>query len=625
MLEKVNSPKDIKGLSTGQLIRLCKELREYITECCAKNPGHLGASLGAVELAVALHYVFDTPKDKIVWDVGHQAYAHKILTGRRDEFRNNRSKNGPSGFPKMSESPYDAFGVGHASTSVSAALGLATAARLKGEEIKIVAVLGDGAATGGLSFEGLNNAGVSKTDILVILNDNQIAIDKNVGAMHNYLVKITTSPTYNRIKNKIWNKVGKGKLGGILQKFAMTTKIALVKHGSVFEGLGFRYFGTIDGNDIGELVTTLTNLKNLKGPKLLHIRTLKGKGYEPAEKAQSIWHAPGKFDVETGERISKKGQPLKYQNIFGQTIVELAKHNKNIVGITPAMLSGGQLCDMMKVFPDRTFDVGIAEEHAVTFSAGLAAGGMLPFCNIYSSFLQRAYDQVIHDVALQNLKVVFCIDRGGLVGEDGATHQGAFDLSYLRIVPNITEMAPLNEIELQDMLYSATLPEYGGPISIRYPRGCCQGLELPKEFKKIEIGKAVKLKEGHDVAVLSIGTIGNNTAEAVGLAEKEGISVMHYNMRFLKPLDVAAVDDAVKNCKKIITVEDGTIIGGLYSAVCEYIAKTYGSSVKVFCMGIPDKFIEHATVNEQLAECHLDASSIFERIKECAGPCKEEQ
>ena len=617
MLEEINSPKDIKGLSTGQLIRLCKELRQYITECCATNPGHLGASLGAVELAVALHYVFDTPKDKIVWDVGHQAYAHKILTGRRDEFKSNREKGGLSGFPKMNESPYDAFGVGHASTSVSAALGLATAAKLQGQDVKVVAVLGDGAATGGLSFEGLNNAGASKTDILVILNDNQIAIDKNVGAMHNYLVKITTSPTYNRIKNKIWNKVGNGKLRALLQKFAMSTKIAVVRHGSVFEGLGFRYFGTIDGNDIGELVTTLTNLKNLKGPKLLHIRTLKGKGYEPAEKAQSIWHAPGKFDIETGERISKSGQPLKYQNIFGQAIIELAKENKKIVGITPAMLSGGQLCDMMKVFPDRTFDVGIAEEHAVTFAAGLAAGGMLPFCNIYSSFMQRSYDQIIHDVALQNLKVVFCIDRGGLVGEDGATHQGAFDLSYLRIVPNITEMAPLNEIELRDMLFTAAQPDVSGPISIRYPRGGCQGLDIPKEFHRVEIGKAEKLKEGKNIAILSIGTIGNKVASAIEMAEKEGINPTHYNMRFLKPLDEAAIDQAASQNDTIITVEDGTIIGGLYGAVCEHIARTC-AKCKIIGLGIPDKFIEHASVNEQLAECHLDAASILEAIKESA-------
>lgn len=624
MLEEINSPKDIKGLSTGQLIRLCKELRQYITECCATNPGHLGASLGAVELAVALHYVFDTPKDKIVWDVGHQAYAHKILTGRRDEFKNNREKGGLSGFPKMNESPYDAFGVGHASTSVSAALGLATAAKLQGQDVKVVAVLGDGAATGGLSFEGLNNAGASKTDILVILNDNQIAIDKNVGAMHNYLVKITTSPTYNRIKNKIWNKVGNGKLRALLQKFAMSTKIAVVRHGSVFEGLGFRYFGTIDGNDIGELVTTLTNLKNLKGPKLLHIRTLKGKGYEPAEKAQSIWHAPGKFDVETGERISKSGQPLKYQNIFGQAIIELAKENKKIVGITPAMLSGGQLCDMMKVFPDRTFDVGIAEEHAVTFAAGLAAGGMLPFCNIYSSFMQRSYDQIIHDVALQNLKVVFCIDRGGLVGEDGATHQGAFDLSYLRIVPNITEMAPLNEIELRDMLFTAAQPDVSGPISIRYPRGGCQGLDIPKEFHRVEIGKAEKLKEGKNIAILSIGTIGNKVASAIEMAEKEGINPTHYNMRFLKPLDEAAIDQAASQNDTIITVEDGTIIGGLYGAVCEHIARTC-AKCKIIGLGIPDKFIEHASVNEQLAECHLDAASILEAIKESANNNLQQQ
>lgn len=616
MLEKINSPKDIKSLSISELSSLCQEIREYMVRCCATNPGHLGASLGAVEIAVALHYVFNTPEDKIVWDVGHQAYAHKILTGRREAFVNNRKKDGLSGFPKMSESPYDAFGVGHASTSVSAALGLATAARIEGKNTKVIAVLGDGAATGGLSFEGLNNAGAAKTDILVILNDNQIAIDKNVGAMHNYLIKITTSATYNRIKNKIWHKLGNGRFREFLQRLSMTTKIAFFKHGSVFEGLGFRYFGTIDGNDIGELVTTLTSLKELKGPKLLHVRTLKGKGYKPAEINPPQWHAPGKFDPETGKRIKGNG-PLKYQNIFGKTIVKLAEKDPKIVGITPAMLSGGQLCDMMNIYPQRTFDVGIAEEHAVTFSAGLAAGGMLPFCNIYSTFLQRAFDQIIHDVALQNLKVIFCIDRGGLVGEDGATHQGAFDLSYIRLIPNMTEMAPINEIELQDMLYSVSLPDYTGPVSIRYPRGSCMGLKLPDSFRKIARGKAAKLKNGNDIAVLSIGTIGNKVAEAIELAEKQGLSIAHYNMRFLKPLDTAAIDEAAA-CGKIVTVEDGTIIGGLYGAVSEYL-ESKGSSCRVKGLGIPDKFIEQGTVNEQLEECGLRTEDILDEILKTAN------
>lgn len=613
-LDKIDSPADIKKLDIKQLEILCEELREYIIECCAVNPGHLGASLGSVELVVALHYIYNTPEDKIVWDVGHQAYAHKILTGRREAFKTNRTKGGLSGFPKMSESPYDSFGVGHSSTSVSAALGLETAAILEGKNTKAVAVVGDGSASGGLIYEGLNNAGASKADILVILNDNQIAIDKNVGAMHNYLIKISTSETYNRIKNRIWRLFGNSRFRRMVQKIAFSTKIALFKHGSVFEGLGFRYFGTIDGNDLGQLVTTLDNIKNLKGPRLLHIRTIKGKGYKPAEKQQSVWHAPGKFDIDTGERSRKEGEPLKYQNIFGSTIVELAKENKKIVGITPAMLSGGQLCDMMKVFPERTFDVGIAEEHAVTFSAGLAAGGLLPFCNIYSSFLQRAYDQIIHDVALQNLKVIFCIDRGGLVGEDGATHQGAFDLAYMRTVPNMTEMAPINEIELRNMMYSAVQEEYTGAISIRYPRGHCEGLELPGKFEFIEKGKSVCLKEGKDVAVLSIGTIGNKVTEAIEKAEKKGISVSHYNMRFLKPIDTEAIKEISQKFDKIITVEDGTIVGGLYSAVCEEIAGG-GSKCRIKGLGIPDRFIEQGSVKQQLEECGIDSEGILEAIE----------
>ncbi|MBO7562489.1 MAG: 1-deoxy-D-xylulose-5-phosphate synthase [Bacteroidales bacterium] len=614
LLDKIDSPADIKSLNVRQLETLCEEIREYMIECCATNPGHLGASLGSVELAVALHYVFNTPEDKIVWDVGHQAYAHKIITGRREQFKLNRKKDGLSGFPKMSESPYDSFGAGHASTSVSAALGLATAAKLQGKDNKVVAVLGDGAFSGGLAYEGMNNAGAAGTDLLVILNDNQIAIDENVGAMHNYLLKMSTSKTYNSMKNKIWGFLGNGWLRRSLQKAVISTKNYFFKHSTIFSGMGFRYFGIIDGNNISDLVGTINRIKNFKGPKLLHIRTVKGKGYKPAEENQSIWHAPGKFDIETGERIRSEGAPLKYQNIFGQTIVKLAEKDSRIVGITPAMLSGGQLSDMMKAFPERTFDVGIAEEHAVTFSAGLAADGMLPFCNVYSSFLQRGFDQIIHDVALQNLKVIFTIDRAGLVGEDGATHQGAFDLSYLRIIPNLTEMAPIDEIEMQDMIYSATLDEYTGPISIRYPRGNCQGLELPEEFSKIEKGKAVKLRQGSEIAVLSIGTIGNQVKKAIEMLGDEASKVSHYNMRFLRPLDTAAVEEAAAGHKAIITVEDGSVVGGLYGAVCETLADK-NTMCSVVGLGIPDRFIEQGTVAQQLSECGIDAESICKAIR----------
>ena len=614
ILDKINSPADIKSLTIRQLETLCEEIREYMIECCATNPGHLGASLGSVELAVALHYVLDTPEDKIVWDVGHQAYAHKIITGRRELFKQNRKKDGLSGFPKMSESPYDSFGAGHASTSVSAALGLATAAKLQGKATKVVAVLGDGAFSGGLAYEGINNAGASGTNLLVILNDNQIAIDENVGAMHNYLLRMSTSKTYNSLKNKVWGILGNGWLRSRIQKAVVSTKNFFFKHSTIFSGLGFRYFGIIDGNNVGELVGMLNRVLPMKGPKLLHIRTLKGKGYKPAEEHQSIWHAPGKFDIETGERIRTEGAPLKYQNIFGQTIVKLAEKDSRIVGITPAMLSGGQLSDMMKAFPERTFDVGIAEEHAVTFSAGLAANGMIPFCNIYSSFLQRGFDQIIHDVALQELKVIFTIDRAGLVGEDGATHQGAFDLAYLRFIPNIIEMAPIDEIEMQDMIYSATLEDYKGPVTIRYPRGNCRGLELPEEFRKIVPGKAERLKKGSRVAVLSIGTIGNKVKEAIAMAEQEGITPSHYNMRFLRPLDKDAVLEAAAEHDHIITVEDGSVIGGLYSAVCESLAdKNHNCTVTP--LGIPDRFIEQGTVPEQLQECGLDTESILKAIK----------
>lgn len=614
ILEKINDPKDLKGLDTEELSLLCAELREYMVECCSKNPGHLGASLGAVELAVALHYVYDTPGDKLVWDVGHQAYAHKIITGRREAFVNNRKSGGLSGFPKMSESEYDAFGAGHTSVSISAALGIAEAARIKGEKRHVVAVIGDGAMTGGLAFEGLNNAGALKSDILVILNDNQISIDKNVGALHNYLVKISVSPAYNRMKNRIWRIVGNGRIRRLIQKFMLSTKLAFMKNGSVFQGLGFRYFGTIDGNDMDELVTTLSNLKDIPGPKLLHIRTLKGKGYKPAEEDQSVWHAPGKFDIETGKRITQAKKVYRYQDIFGETIVELARENEKIVGITPAMASGCSLTHMMKEFPQRTYDVGIAEQHAVTFSAGLAAGGMLPFCNIYSTFMQRAYDSIIHDVALQNLKVIFCLDRAGIVGEDGATHHGAFDLAYLRPVPNIVLAAPMNEIELRNMLYSATQPEYGA-VAIRYPRGACEGLDWKKPFEYVEPGKGVVVSEGEGVAVVTLGTIGNRAAKAVAKAKEEGLSPLHINMRFLKPLDTLLLGEACSRCHTIITVEDGAVTGGLASAVAEYVAQ-HNLDVKVVSLGIPDRFIEQGTVDELISECGYNVDSIYNSIIE---------
>ncbi len=612
ILKNINTPADLKGLNLDQLTLLCGEIRDYMVDCCSRNPGHLGSSLGAVELAVAIHYVYNTPKDKLVWDVGHQAYAHKIITGRREAFVNNRKKGGLSGFPKMSESEYDNFGAGHTSVSISAALGIAEAARLKGEKTNVVAVIGDGAMTGGLAFEGLNNAGALKSNILVILNDNQISIDQNVGALHNYLVRISVSPIYNRIKNRIWGILGNGKLRRLVQKFMLSTKLAFMKNGSVFQGLGFRYFGDIDGNDIGELVTTLQNLKEIDGPKLLHVRTVKGKGYAPAERNQSVWHAPGKFDVATGERIVSAGGPLRYQDIFGKTLVELARNDERIVGITPAMASGCSLTYMMDEFPKRSYDVGIAEGHAVTFSAGLAANGMLPFCNIYSTFMQRAYDSIIHDVAIPNLKVVFCLDRGGIVGEDGATHHGAFDLAYLRPVPNITIAAPMNEIELRNMMYSATLPEYG-ITAIRYPRGNCEGLDWEKPFERVEQGKGVVVNDGAGVGILSLGTVGNRVAKAVAKVKGEGMEPLHINMRFLKPLDTEMVDLACSRCGTIITVEDGAIMGGLASAVSEYISSVH-PGVKVLSLGIPDKFIEQGTVDELISDCGYNVDNIYYSI-----------
>lgn len=613
LLDNINYPKEIRELSIDQLDTLCGEIREYMIECCAKNPGHLGASLGAVELAVGIHYVFNTPTDKLVWDVGHQAYAHKILTGRKEAFKNNRKLNGLSGFTKRAESEYDPFGAGHTSTSISGALGIAVGEQLRGLHNHIIAVIGDGALSGGLAYEALNNAGSMNSDILVILNDNQISIDKNVGAMHNYLVKLSTSPLYNRIKNRVWNRLSNGRVRRLIQKFWITTKSALLKNGTLFASMGFRYFGTIDGNDIGQLVTTLSNIKDIRGPKILHVRTVKGKGYKPAEQNQTVWHAPGIFDIKTGERVKSSDCRLKYQEVFGNTIIDLAKSNPNIVGITPAMASGCSMTRMMETLPNRSFDVGIAEEHAVTFAAGLAAAGILPFCNIYSTFLQRAYDNIVHDVALQNLKVIFCIDRAGLVGEDGATHHGSFDLAYLRPIPNITIAAPMNEVELQNIMYSATQEQYGA-TAIRYPRGKCEGLPLPGEYTYIEPGKGRELLHGKQIAILSLGTTGNRVTRAIEQLKEQGITPGHYDMRFLKPLDTELLDKVLNNYDKIITIEDGVTKGGLYGAVCEYAAAK--RPLKIIAMGIPDKFIEQGTIDELTTICKYNVEEIAALLKE---------
>lgn len=624
LLENVNGPGDIRGLSVKQLETLCSEIRQYMIECCAKNPGHLGASLGAVELAVALHYVYDTPYDKIIWDVGHQAYAHKIITGRREQFKTNRTYKGISGFPKISESVFDTFGVGHSSTSVSAALGMAVAAKLAGSNEKIVAVIGDGALTGGMAFEGLNNAGSMKTDILVILNDNHISIDEGMGAMHNYLLKISTSETYNRIKNHVWDTIGSARLRRGVQKFMFSTKMAILKSGSLFESLGFRYFGAIDGNDIGQLTTTLASLRGIKGPKLLHVITKKGKGYRPAEEDQTIWHAPGTFDPVTGKRnIPASTGAAKYQDVFGETLLELARSDEKIVAVTPAMASGCGMNIMMREIPGRTFDVGIAEQHAVTFSAGLAASGFLPFCNIYSSFMQRAYDSVIHDVALQKLKVIFCLDRAGLVGEDGATHHGVFDMAAFRPVPNLTIASPLNELELRNLMYTATLASTEGPIIIRYPRGTGEGAPWRgAEFSPIPLGKGQLLHEGKDIALLTIGPVGNLAAEAVRNAEAEGIKVLHYDMRFLKPLDTEIMKEVCGKVSEIITVEDGTVTGGLHDAVSAYTSE-HAPGIAVTGLGVPDRFIEQGTVKQLRHECGFSAEDILKAIMDkYASFCK---
>ena len=618
ILETVNSPADIKSLSIEELETLCAEIRQYMIECCSVNPGHLGSSLGAVELMVGLHYVYDAPNDKLVFDVGHQAYAHKIITGRRDAFRKNRMKDGISGFPKRSESEYDAFGAGHSSTSISAALGFAEAAKQQGLAQKAVALIGDGSLTGGLALEGLNNAGASKADLLVILNDNNISIDKNIGGLHNYLLRITTNPRYNNAKRRVWEGLGDSGLRKMIQRLVATTKSHLVSDsgGALFQAMGFRYFGPIDGNDIHQVVETLQKMKNMGGPRLLHVLTKKGKGYAPAESDQTTWHAPGIFDPETGERVKSQNGESRYQDVFGEVLLELARMNDKVVGITPAMASGCGMNILSKAMPERFYDVGIEEEHAVTFSAGLAAGGMRPFCNIYSSFSQRAYDQIIHDVALQELPVVLCLDRGGLVGEDGATHHGCYDMSIYRSIPGAIIAVPKNEIELKDMMYSAMLSATG-PYIIRYPRGYGEGVDWQQhEFTEMEAGKGELLLEGSRVAVICAGPFANRAVEAAQrIKEEMGWNPSIYNIRYIKPVDENILAEVAANNDYVITVEDGTLLGGLYGAVAEYVSSKENAPV-VEGVGIPDRYISQGTQEALREECGLTAEALYKTFCE---------
>ncbi len=618
LLNNINSPEELRKLPVSVLPRLCIELREFIIDSLSNNPGHFGASLGVVELTVALHYIYNTPYDQIIWDVGHQAYGHKILTGRRDLFHTNRKYGGISGFPKRSESEYDSFGVGHSSTSVSAALGMAVAAKLNHEERKIVAVIGDGAMTGGMAFEGLNNAGFLKSDLLVILNDNNMSIDPNVGGISQYLLNISKSHAYNRLKDEVWDKLGKIRQFGIFmrgfaQKTGTALKSLLLNQSNMFEAFNFRYFGPVDGHDVEYLTRVLSDLKDIKGPKLLHVITKKGKGFHEAEVNQTKFHAPGRFDKTTGKifimDVDSEKAP-SFQSVFGETIVELAQANEKIVAITPAMTTGSSLRLMVEKLPDRVFDVGIAEQHAVTFSAGLAARGMIPFCNIYSTFMQRAYDQVIHDVALQNLHVVFCIDRSGLIGEDGSTHHGVFDLAYMRTLPNMVVAAPMDEHELRNMMYTAQLDRQG-PFSIRYPRGTGTNPNWRNPFVKIEPGISRKLSEGKDLAILTIGKSGVFAQQAIKKLAENSITAAHYDMRFVKPLDENALHVVFTNFKKIITVEDGVAKGGFGSAVAEFMVNNnYSSSLRI--LGIPDRFINHGTQQQLYRESGIDEEGIFQ-------------
>lgn len=626
-LNRIDYPADLRKLRVDELPQVCEELRNDIIRELAVNPGHLASSLGVVELTVALHYVFNTPEDRIVWDVGHQAYGHKILTGRRDSFCTNRKLNGLKPFPHPDESEYDTFCCGHASNSISAALGMAVAANLNNEDRKVVAVIGDGAMSGGLAFEGINNASSTPNDMLIILNDNHMSIDRSVGGMEQYLLQLTTNSTYNNLRFKIsqklfkWGFLNESRRKGII-RFTNSVKSVLTRQRNIFEGMDIRYFSLKDGNNVLELVRTLSAIKDMKGPKLLHIHTTKGKGYAPAEQNATVWHAPGKFDCETGERIisdNDKPQPPKFQDVFGITLLELAQKNKKIVGVTPAMPTGCSMNIMMNAMPNRVFDVGIAEGHAVTFSGGMAKDGLMPFCNIYSSFMQRAYDNIIHDAASMRLNMVICLDRAGLVGEDGPTHHGAFDLAFLRPIPNLTIASPLNEIELRHMMYTAQLPGKGVFV-IRYPRGRGSVIDWRKEMEELPVGKGRCMKQGKDIAVLSLGPLGTEVSKAICIAEMKAanngkpLEVAHYDMRFLKPIDTAILDEVASLCHTIITVEDGVIAGGLGDAVMEYLNDNNISGVNVKRVGIPDKFVQHGTVPQLMKVCKMDAESIAEVI-----------
>lgn len=622
LLATINSPEDLRKLEESQLHQLCNELREFIIDNVSVYGGHFGASLGVAELTIALHYVFNTPDDQLIWDVGHQAYGHKILTGRKDTFHTNRLYGGISGFPKRSESIYDAFGVGHSSTSISAALGMAVASAVKGEKDRQhIAVIGDGALTAGMAFEAMNHAGIANANLLIVLNDNCMAIDPNVGALKDYLVDITTSSTYNRMRDEIWHMLGKMKKFApaaqqIASKIEAGLKATLLRNSNLFESLQIRYFGPVDGHDLDHLVKVFQDMKNIPGPKLLHVLTTKGKGYSLAEKDQTLWHAPGLFNKETGEIVKKvydEPQPPKYQDVFGHTIVELAEQNPKIMGITPAMPSGSSLNIMMKVMPERALDVGIAEQHAVTFSAGLAAQGMIPFCNIYSSFMQRGYDQVVHDVAIQKLPVIFCLDRAGIAGADGPTHHGAYDIAYMRCIPNMVIASPMNEAELRNMMYSATMHK-DGAYTIRYPRG--QGVmpEWRTPFEKIETGVGRVICEGKEVAILTLGHIGNYAVKSCDVLATEDIYPAHYDMRFAKPLDEKLLHQIFAKFNKIVTVEDGCLMGGFGSAIVEFMTDN-NYTAKVVRLGIPDKVVEHGEQLELHAECGYDPEGIAKAVK----------
>ena len=620
LLNRINTPADLRNLSQKELTNVCAELRQFIIDVLSRNPGHLGASLGTVELTVALHYVFNTPFDRIVWDVGHQAYGHKILTGRRERFDTLRHLGGISGFPNPEESEYDAFIAGHASNSISAALGISTAFELQNSDNRhVVAVIGDGAMTGGLAFEGLNNASNNPNNLLIILNDNDMAIDRNVGGMSRYLVDITTSRTYNKMRYDMYRVFRKMRLisekrrENIL-RFNNSLKALISKQHNLFEGFSIRYFGPIDGHDVLDLVQKLNDIKDMKGPKLLHIKTQKGKGYKPAEESATEWHAPGKFDKETGKRYFSvdMNQPQSYQDVFGHTLVELAGMDKRIVGVTPAMPTGCSMCYMMKQYPERTFDVGIAEGHAVTFSAGLAKEGMIPFCNIYSSFMQRAYDEVIHDAAIQKSHIVFCLDRAGLVGEDGATHHGVFDMAYMRSIPNLTIASPINEVDLRNLMFTGSRDE-AGTFVIRYPRGNGELSDWQQPLQILPPGKGRKLREGKDIAIISIGAIGNEVSKAIDMIKDNSPSVAHFDMIYLKPIDEDILHEVGQRFKNIITVENGIRSGGLGSVVAEFMTEN-GYSPRIKRIGVPDKFIEHGTIKELFKICEMDAESIYKEI-----------